>query len=115
MVVAPVSGAITLYESARTVAEGSTAGRRWTIEQLGTGPVPERVADWVVFLTSSPVGIGRIQWACVDDAPGERTYWGTLRDGGACPGTTMVGRSLEECADRMVHRWLGVPLPEVAE
>ena len=109
-----MSGAITLYESACTVAEGSTDGRRWTIEQLGTGPVPERVADWVVLLTSSPVSIGRIQWACVGDAPDERTFWGTLRDGGACPGTTLVGHSLEACADRMVRRWLGLPMPATA-
>lgn len=110
-----MSGAVTLYESACTAAEGSTVGQRWTIEQLGTGPVPEFVVGWVVFLTSSPVGIGRIQWADLErGVPSSRLYWGTLRDGGACPGTTLIGYSLEECADRMVRRWLGVSLPEVA-
>lgn len=104
---------ITLYEWAHTVTAGTTEGRRWSIEQTSADPVPERTAAWVVFLDGESVGIGTMQWSDLEHGLGtDRLFWGTLRDGGACPHTTMVGHSLEECADRMVRRWLGLPLPE---
>lgn len=100
---------LALFEPSRTVARRDS----WRIDQVGyvceVAEVPERVPAWHVFLGLQE--IGTVQWACID-TPGDRTYWGTLRDGGAVPGTTMIGHSLEECADRMVRRWLGLPLPE---
>lgn len=106
-----MSGAITLFEPCRRVV----ARDAWHIDQIGyvceVDAVPERVPAWHVSI--GPQEIGRIQWAELEHGvPSSRLYWGTLADGGACPGTTLVGHSLEECADRMVRRWLGVPMPE---